>query len=197
MKDTKGQLGSYLNRSMNFGTGEVDLMFSKMTKRTYAKKAVILNQEEIATHRYFILEGLVRVFHTNEKGIETINQFAIENWWVASVESFVEHTPSHYAIQAIEKTTVLSIAKADLEELYISIPKLERFFRKITERMLMAIIRKNEVFMKYPSYERYRFFVDSVPGFAQRVPQYMIASYLDISPEYLSEIRNNSDPMIS
>ena len=71
------------------------------------------------------------------------------------------------------------------------IPKLERVFRIITEKTLIAILRKDEIYMKQHSKERYYSLVDTIPNFAQRVPQYMIASYLDITPEYLSEIRKS------
>ena len=76
--------------------------------------------------------------------------------------------------------------------MYHSIPKLERAFRIITENMLIAIQRKDEVYMKKTSKECYYSIVKAIPNFAQRVPQYMIASYLNITPEYLSEIRKNS-----
>ena len=81
------------------------------------------------------------------------------------------------------------LSKNKLEYLYDIIPQLERAFRIITEKTLIALERKNEFYLKMSSKERYYGFVEQVPEFAQRVPQYMIASYLDITPEYLSEIR--------
>lgn len=108
------------------------------------------------------------------------------------MESFVKTTPSTQYIQAIENTTVLYLSKEELDQLYIEVPKLERLFRIITENMLIANLRKTDVFLQMKSSDRYFNFVENLPNFVQRVPQYMIASYLEITPEYLSELRRKT-----
>ena len=113
------------------------------------------------------------------------------------MDSFVNEIPSVNAIQALEKTTVLQLTKKDMESLFSKIPLLERAFRLISENMLIALQRRDEVYMKMSSQERYFNLVNNIPHFAQRVPQYMIASYLDITPEYLSEIKKNGIGRIS
>ena len=183
------KLKSYLNRYVAFSNDEIEIIYKNLSLHIFEKKEFLLKQNSICRHRFFILEGLVRCFNTSEKGVEEISLFAIENWWITNLDSFINETPSHSAIQALEKTEVLSISKSKLEMLYVSVPKLERAFRIITEKTLIAIQRKDEVYMKMSSKERYLSLVELIPGFAQRVPQYMIASYLDITPEYLSEIR--------
>jgi CRP-like cAMP-binding protein len=135
------------------------------------------------------LKGVVRSFFIDSKGNEKITQFAIDNWWVTNMESFIKETPSTQFLQAVEATTTLSISKKALEALYIESPKFERLFRIITENMLIANLRKNDVFLQKTSKNRYADFVSRLPDFVQRVPQYMIASYLEITPEYLSELR--------
>ena len=112
------------------------------------------------------------------------------NWTKDS--TVINETPSRQTIQALEKTRLLCIEKIELENLYYTIPKLERAFRIITENMLIAIQRKDEVYMKKTSKSRYFNLVKQIPNISQRVPQYMIASYLNISPEYLSEIRKHT-----
>lgn len=187
----KEQLATYLNRYVLFQEEEIDIIFSHLTQITYQKKEFLLTQNQICKQRFFITKGLVRYFSTDENGNENISLFGIENWWITNLDSFINEVPSLNAIQAIEKTTVLSISKEQLEMLYRKIPKLERAFRLITEKTLIAIQRKDEVYMKLTSKDRYLSLVQTIPNFAQRVPQYMIASYLDITPEYLSEIRKN------
>ncbi|WP_298513561.1 Crp/Fnr family transcriptional regulator [uncultured Kordia sp.] len=187
----KLQLANYLNRYVAFETEEIDLIFDALSTETFQKKEFLLEQYQVCKHRYFIIEGLIRSFRTDSNGNENISLFGIENWWITNLDSFINETPSQNAIQAVEKTTVLSISKNDLEVLYTKVPKLERAFRIITEKTLIAIQRKDEIYMKQHSKERYYNLVDTIPNFAQRVPQYMIASYLDITPEYLSEIRKN------
>lgn len=185
----KLQLKQYLDRYVPFTDDEIDIIFEKLSSNSIKKKAFLLNQGDVCHHKYFIIEGLVRLFNTDEKGNENIEFFAIENWWITNLESFVNETSSLSSIQAIEDTTVLCVTKDDLEDLYTQVPKLERVFRIITENMFIAVHRKNEFYMKQNSSERYYSMVNILPDFVQRVPQYMIASYLNISPEYLSEIR--------
>lgn len=187
----KAQLADYLNRYASFESEEIEIIFNSLSIKTFQRKEFLLEQNQICKHRYFIIEGLVRYYRTDTDGNENISLFGIENWWITNLDSFVNETPSHNAIQAVEKTTVLYISKNDLELLYQKVSKLERAFRIITEKMLIAIQRKDEIYMKQHSKERYYSLVNTIPNFAQRVPQYMIASYLDITPEYLSEIRKN------
>ncbi len=187
----KDQIKKNLNKYVDFTDAEIELIVSKMAFKTYQRKEFIISEGQVCKHKFFILDGLVRSFYFDEKGKEKIIQFALENWWISNMESFVLETPSTTAIQAIEKTTLLSISKNDLEQLYNKIPKLERFFRMLTENMLIAIQRRSDFYLQMKSKDLYQQFVKLHADFAQRIPQYMIASYLEITPEYLSELRKN------
>jgi len=193
----KDQIKKNLNKYVDFSDAEIDELVSKMVFKTYERKEFIVSEGQVCKHKFFILDGLVRSFYFDEKGKEKIIQFALENWWISNMESFVLGIPSTSTIQAIEKTTLLSISKTDLEQLYDKIPKLERFFRMLTENMLIAIQRRNDIYLQMKSKDRYNDLTRNFPVFAQRVPQYMIASYLEITPEYLSELRKNQSDYIS
>lgn len=185
----KDKVKTYFNRYVEFSDAEIDEIFSKLTPQSFQKKDYILREGKICTSRYFIISGLVRSFYIDDKGNEKITQFAIENWWVTNMESLVKNTPSIISIQALEQTEILIIDKENLERLFLSIPKLERLFRIITENMLIATQRKNDIYLQMKSKSRYDDLVKHFPDFIQRVPQYMVASYLEITPEYLSELR--------
>ena len=185
----KEQVKKYFDRYVSFEPDEFDQFYSCLTPKTFRKKEYLLQEGEICKHSFFITQGLTRSFYLDEKGSEQILQFGIENWWISNTESFVKEVPSHLFIQALEDTSVLMIARPELERLYLQIPKLERLFRMITENMLIALQRRDGYFMKMNSKKRYENIVRSFPDFVQRVPQYMIASYLEITPEYLSELR--------
>lgn len=187
----KDQIKTYFNRYVEFSDTEIDEVFSKLTLKLFQKKDYILEEGKICTTRYFIISGLVRSFYIDNKGNEKITQFAIENWWVTNLESYIKKTPSAIAIQALEKTEIVIIEKEELERLFFAIPKLERLFRIITENMLIATQRKNDIYLQMKSKNRYDDLVKNFPEFIQRVPQYMIASYLEITPEYLSELRKS------
>ncbi|WP_298900295.1 Crp/Fnr family transcriptional regulator [uncultured Psychroserpens sp.] len=185
----KEQIKTYFNRYVTFEDSEIDAIYSKLEEKTFRKKEFLLTENSICRYNFFIVKGVVRLFYLDAKGHEKITQFAIDNWWITHMESFIQQIPSTQYLQAIEDTTVLCLSKSNLETLYKTYPKLERMFRLITENMLIANLRKSDIYLQMKSKERYSFFVEKLPGFAQRVPQYMIASYLEITPEYLSELR--------
>lgn len=185
----KEQIKAYFNRYVKFTDTEIDEFYHHLSLKTYRKKQYILKAGQVCRNNYFILNGLVRSFYIDHKGNEKITQFALENWWVTNMESFINQTSSLLSIQALEDTQMLSINKEQLENLYVSMPKLERLFRIITENMLIAIQRRNNIYLQMMSKERYSSLLQHYPDFAQRIPQYMIASYLEITPEYLSELR--------
>ena len=185
----KDQLKMYLEKYVQIDPNELNTIYASMERVTFSKNAFLVCEGNVCTAKYFILKGLVRSFYIDAKGNEKITQFSIENWWVTDLESFLNNTPSNVSIQALETTSVLKIDKHILEHLYFRIPKLERVFRMITENMLIAFQRKHEHYLKMKSKERFTQFVQTFPDFFQRVPQYMIASYLEITPEYLSSLR--------
>ena len=185
-------LQQYLKRYASFSNSEIETIYECMECIEIPKKGFLLEAGNLCEHRFFIVKGLVRVYAMDEKGVDQITGFAIEHWWVTQLDSFVLGVPSSTFIQALEPTTVLAIHKDNLEVLYQKVPQLERVFRLITERWLVALQRKSQVYMKFSSKDRYYSLIESFPDFAQRVPQYMLASYLGISPEYLSEIRKQA-----
>lgn len=187
----KESLKSYFNKYINISDEEIEILYQSTEVVKLNKKEFLLKEGRICESKYFLIEGLVRFFEIDNNGNENINQFGIENWWITNLDSFINETPSRQSIQALEKTIVLQISKSNLDKLYLTVPKLERAFRIITENMLIAIQRKDELYMKKTSKERYYNLMEKIPNFTQRVPQYMIASYLNITPEYLSEIRKS------
>ena len=188
----KEQIKRYFGRYVEFTDTEMNGIYSELKVRDFQKKEFLLKENTVCKYNYFIVKGVIRSYYIDEKGNEKITQFAIDNWWVTNMESFLKETPSTQYLQALEETTVLYLSKEALEKLYSKYPKLERLFRIITENMLIANLRKSDIFLQMRSKERYINFAKTFPDFMQRVPQYMIASYLEITPEYLSELRRNT-----
>ncbi|NAY90451.1 cyclic nucleotide-binding domain-containing protein [Muricauda sp. JGD-17] len=174
---------------MSLEDSEFEYFCSLLEENTFKKKEYLLQSGQLCNHHYFIIECLVRTFYFDDSGTEKIVQFGIENWWVTNMDSFIKQKPSSVNIQALEPTTTLSIRKDILDSTYDKLPKIERLFRIITENWLIAQQRNSHFYMKASSKDRYFGLIKSIPNFTQRVPQYMIASYLDITPEYLSELR--------
>jgi len=129
-------------------------------------------------------------FYIDNEGQEHIVMFAIENWWTADLGSFIEQSPADYNVQCLEKSVLAQLSYDDLEQLYLQIPKLERFFRIIIQKAYVATQKRLINNLSLPAKERYLQFLDQYPLIEQRVPQYMIASYLGITKEFLSKIRS-------
>ena len=131
----------------------------------------------------------MRLYFINRNGQEQITLFGIENWWITDYSSLETGKPSSYYIQAIEDSEVISLDKKTLEELLVKVPKMERYFRLILQKAYAATMRRFEYVRDQTDEERYRHFVALFPGFVQRIPQYMLASYLGFTPQFLSKIR--------
>ena len=123
-------------------------------------------------------------------GQEHVVMFSIEDWWTSDLGSFIAQKPADFNVQCIENTTVVQFTYENLEKLYTQIPKLERLFRKIVERAFVASQKRVIRNFSLTAKERYVIFKKTYPKIDQRVPQYMIASYLGITKEFLSKIKS-------
>ncbi|WP_411031480.1 Crp/Fnr family transcriptional regulator [Spongiimicrobium sp. 3-5] len=182
-------LSAYIRRYIDLTEEEDALFQSYLTPATLKKKEYVLQQGETCKSRYFISQGCIRLYYIDQKGSEQIVHFGVEHWWITDYDSLLSQTPSHLNIQAIEKTELLELKETALIQLYAKIPALERLFRVIMERTYVACQRRLEYMFSLNSEQMYETFITSNPQFAQRIPQYMLASYLGITPEYLSTLR--------
>jgi CRP/FNR family transcriptional regulator, anaerobic regulatory protein len=153
------------------------------------KKDYLLKEGQVCRALYFVEKGCLRMYFMNAKSIEQITQFALDGWWMSDYFSYLDDKPSEYTIQAIEKSEVLSIDTLVFERLLKELPQLERYFRIIMQRALAASQLRTKLMYEMTKEEFYLHFSASFPEFVQRVPQYMIASYLGLTPEYVSELR--------
>lgn len=181
---------NYIHKYINLTSDEEALLLSKIVRRKYLKDQYIVQQGDICKTECFILSGCTKTFYVDDEGQEHIVMFAIEDWWTSDMGSFITQTPADYNIQCIENTELFQISYDIIEELYIEIPKLERFFRKIIERALVASQKRIVSNFSLTAKERYLLFKETYPKIEQRVPQYMIASYLGITKEFLSKIKS-------
>ena len=153
------------------------------------KKTALLEPGQRCQAHYFVAQGCLRLFFVNDKGTEQTTQFALEGWWLTDYAAFGGPAPAAFGIQAVEKSTVLVLSPAGQEQLLHEFPRLERYFRLIHQRAHAASQFRIRSLYTLSGEERYWQFYQRQPAFVQRVPQYLLASYLGITPEYLSEIR--------
>jgi CRP/FNR family transcriptional regulator len=180
---------NHIRKFVELSDADAQLINAAVTIKTVKKKAFLLEPGHICKELNFVSTGCLRLYFINKKLNEQTTQFAIENWWMTDFESMDQNRPSFYYMQAVETTEVISITKTRLEELYNTIPKLERYFRIVQQRAFSAIQTRIKLIYSMGDEERYRHFSGLFPAFMQRVPQYMLASYLGFTPQFLSKIR--------
>lgn len=153
------------------------------------KKEYLLSEGQVCKGNYFVEKGCLRMFFINDKNAEQITQFALETWWIADYFSYIDQTPTGYYIQAIEKSEILSLDHQMQNNLFNELPQMERYFRMVSQKAVAASQVRIKFLYDLSKEERYQQFSASFPEFIQRVPQYMLASFLGLTPEYVSELR--------
>ena len=168
---------------------DIQTLSTLIHPKTIPNKTILSRAGEVCHEKYFVIKGCLRLFIHTDEGNEQIIQFAIDNWWMTDYMSFEMQKPSTFTIQAVEPSQLLVITKTALEELLAKVPTLERYFRLIVERAYAASLTRIHFIYNQSGEERYKHFSRLFPEFVQRVPQYMLASYLGFTPEFLSKIR--------
>ena len=180
----------YIKKHIDLSVEEETLLFSKIIPRQYLKDQYIVQQGDVCKTVNFMLSGCTKTFYMDAEGQEHIVMFSIENWWTSDLGSFISQTPADYNVQCLENTELFQFTYNTLEALYVEIPKLERLFRKIVEPAFVASQKRIVRNFSLSAKERYLIFKETYPKIEQRVPQYMIASYLGITKEFLSKIKS-------
>lgn len=182
-------LFDHIEKIVTLESSEIDLLESCLSLFTIKKKEHVLQEGQVCNTLYFIIKGCMRQYIINSKGTEQTLQFGIENWWITDYLSYHNHTSSHFYIQAVENSEVIAIEKSSLETILLQIPKLERYFRIVSQKSFGAAQMRIKFLFTMSAEERFHHMNNLFPEFVQRVPQYMLASYLDFSAEFMSKIR--------
>jgi CRP/FNR family transcriptional regulator len=186
------ELVNHLIKYIALNQSEIRIITEKTKTLSLNKKDFLLEEGQIAKANYFVKKGLLRMYFINDKGVEQITQFALENWWISDYMSLIMQQPANFYIQAVENTEVVAFEFSKQEQLFKKVPQLEIYFRLMMQRAYAASQMRFKYFYDYSKEENYRQFVALFPAFVQRIPQYMLASYLGLTPEYLSELRKKT-----
>ena len=168
---------------------EKGLLSQFLEHRSLKKREHLFKIGETCASLSFVLSGCMRMYMINEFANERTLSFGLEQWWICDWESYERGNPSLFAIQAVEDTRLATISIENYEAMLKKIPAMERYFRRIYQRTSAAAQRRLYMKETESAEERYWNFQRHYPDFVQRVPQYMLASFLGFSPEFLSKIR--------
>lgn len=185
------QLLNYVATYIDLTKEEQEYFLSVITYRKYLRRQFVLQAGDVCRHETFVVRGCLRAYFVEPSGSFHIVQFAVENWWISDLGSLMGGAPAMLNIDALEETEVFQIEKSVLEDLYVRIPKFERMFRLMFAQAFIAHQSRIIDNLTKPALERYQAFIERYPNIWQRVPQTQIASYLGMTPEFLSQIRKN------
>ncbi|XOV92898.1 MAG: Crp/Fnr family transcriptional regulator [Bacteroidota bacterium] len=153
------------------------------------KKESLLRKGDPSNHMRFVSTGCLKAFSVDKDGNEHILQFGIRGWWVNDLYAYLTMRSATFSIQAITDSVVLQIHRDRLNRLYDEVPMMDRFFRIKTQNGYVALQERTIQNMSQSAEERYVDFISKYREMEQQIPQYMIASYLGVTPEHLSAIR--------
>lgn len=183
---------AHLTKTIKLNTKEKDLIISKLQIKHLAKREHVLEAGSICRFLSYIHSGCLRVYSIDGATLENNIYFGVEDWWALDLKSFIEFTPARFHIQALTDCELYQISKTDFEYLLEHIPQLEKWFRILLQNALIASENRINDKIGCSAEERYSKFKQKYPMLESRISQKHIASYLGISPEFLSKMRAQS-----
>lgn len=185
------QLLQYAAKFIELNQEEEDYFLSLFKPRKYLRRQFIVQAGDVCNYESFVVSGCLRSYFIDPSGKVHIVQFAVDNWWISDMESLMTGTPARYNIDALQDSDVLQIDKHNFEELLRRYPKFERMFRLMLSNAFISHQRRIVDNLCLPAKDRYLHFLQKHRSIEQKVPQTQIASYLGMTPEFLSQIRNS------
>lgn len=176
---------------------EISRFTSVLVRKEFKKNEIILKEGLQCNVINYVQQGALRAFHVDQDIDENIVMFAINDWWITDMYSFVTGKPAIINIDALEDTIVFQLHRDDLGDLYNSVPKFERFFRIVMQNAYIREQLRVIENLSMKAEDRYNNFLNKYPQFAQRLPLKQIASYLGITPEFLSVLRKRATKKIT
>ena len=180
-----------ISRHIDLNDEEIAFFISLLKCEEIPKKHFVLKEGQICKVISFVHAGTLRAYYIDKDGRESTIMFAIADWWITDMFCFINQQPAMLNIEAVENSVIFQLQKNDLDKLYIQVPKFEKFFRIMMQnayiREQLRVIQN----LSLSAEERYNNFLIKYPQIVRQVTQKQIASYLGITPEFLSAIRAN------
>ncbi len=180
---------TYIRNYVQLTPEEESILTSFLLYKKFKKRQYFLQEGDVCRYQAFVLKGCFRTYHNDKEGKEINIMFSIENWWIGDLASYIVKDPSKINIEALEESEIFAIEKQHMDLLFQKIPKIERFFRILFQNALISSQNRIINNLTLTAKDNYQSFIKKYPEFEQRIPQYHIASYLGITPEFLSQIR--------
>jgi CRP-like cAMP-binding protein len=181
---------AYLSTKAGLNEQEIAEVRAVSLEKKLRKRQYLLQEGEICLYNCFVVKGCLRLYLVGEDGAEHMLRFAVENWWMSDQESLNNAIPSKKNIDALEASELILIGQADYLNLQKNIPKFRELVESLKDRSFEASQRRILSNISFSAEEKYQNFIKTFPDIFYRIPLHMIASYLGVSRETLSRIRN-------
>jgi CRP-like cAMP-binding protein len=178
-----------ISRQIDLDAREVEYLKSVVQFRKLRRRQYLVQAGDVCKFDTFVAKGCLRAYYVDNDGNDHLLQFAPEDWWISDLHSFLTQTPAWLNVDALEESELIQLDKPGLEKLYQTVPKFERYFRIMLQKAFIAHQQRILQNISLTADERYLLFRQKFPSLEQRIPQHQIASYLGITPEFLSKIR--------
>ncbi|WP_010253424.1 Crp/Fnr family transcriptional regulator [Myroides injenensis] len=174
---------------------EIDkgLLKTFFTSKKLRKGQYLLQQGQVCRDLAFVSKGVLKSYLLDDKGTENINLLGWEGWWVSDFQSFVYQEPAIFDIEAVEPCELLLISRENYERMMDRIPLMEKYFRILFERSLATKDRSLISSNAFSAEEKYNQLLANYPAILDRIPQYLLASYVGVTPETFSRIKNKKN----
>jgi CRP-like cAMP-binding protein len=183
------QFKKYIQDKTKIKDDQFDLISSALISKKIKKDTILLREGDVCSQVFFVAKGLLRAYTIDSFGKEHIIQFGPEDSWVSDRNSFYFNLPAMFFIDAIEDSEVVFINKEFYEDSEKLIPGFTSFSIKILHNSIRFMQKRISLLLGATADQRYLDFIELYPNLTLRVPQWMIASYLGITPESLSRVR--------
>ncbi|AMQ00198.1 transcriptional regulator [Pedobacter cryoconitis] len=180
-----------ITKHISLDQEEIHYFTSCLKQKKVSKKEFILKGEQTCKYINFVHSGILRAYYLDKEGKQSTIMFAVTDWWITDMFCFINDQPAMLTIEAVEESIIFQLSKDDLDSLYIKTPKFERFFRIIFQNAYIREQLRTIQNLSLTAEERYNSFINKYPQVVKQVTQKQIASYLGITPEFLSTIRSN------
>lgn len=179
---------AHIARYIRLTDEEQAAFIALLQPRLVKRKELLLQEGEICKYSAFTTSGCLRGFTVDDNGFEHVLSFAPAGWWMADMYSLLSQKPGTLNIEALESTKLLLLSKTNQEQLYLQVPKFERYFRIITENSLVAYQQRLMDNLSLPAEDRYHRFCKRYPTLIHTLPKKDIATYIGVTPEFLSRM---------
>lgn len=185
----KNSLKNHIKTYLSCSDEELSEIVDFFNCHSFKKKETLLYAGNRCNKLFFVAKGCLQLYFIDTLGNKKTTQFALENWWLTDFLAFQNQSPSSFYVETVEPSKILAISSSNYQVLLDRHPKMEKYFRSIYETAYGAALMRFQYNSNFSKEEIYFQFRDSFPAFVQRVPQYLLASFLGLTPEYLSEIK--------